>query len=155
MTSQSGYRVVVYLENINLILAFIINIISQPIEHLNITSAFNTEMHMVLFNTIDIYIYRYKAQLAISCLGGSVGRTREYCTHIFLSSALLVRILHATFIFVTTLKTFVLFLLNFLFLQNCFSILINLISLVTITFTRRIRNTVLQLSPVASSVFKI
>ena len=67
---------------------------------------------MVLFNTIDIY--RYNAQLAISCLGGSVGRTREYCTLIFLSSVLLVRILHATFIFVTTLKTFVLFLLNFL-----------------------------------------
>ena len=30
----------VYLENINLILAFIINIISQPIEVLNISSAF-------------------------------------------------------------------------------------------------------------------
>ena len=30
----------VYLENINLILAFIINIISQPIEHLDISSAF-------------------------------------------------------------------------------------------------------------------
>ena len=83
-----------------------------------------------------------------------MGRTREYCTLIFLSSALLVRILHETFIFVTTLKTFF-FLLSFLLLQNCFSILINLISLVTITFTRRIRNTVLQLSPVASSVFKI
>ena len=85
-----------------------------------------------------------------------MGRTREYCTLIFLSSALLVRILHATFIFVTTLKTFVgFFLLNFLLFQNCFSILIDLISLVTITFTRRIRNTVLQLSPIASSVFKI
>ena len=60
-------------------------------------------------------------------------RTREYCTLIFLSSALLVRVLHATFFFVATLKTFVLFLLNFLLLQNCFSILINLISLVTIT----------------------
>ena len=83
-----------------------------------------------------------------------MGRTREYCTLIFLSSSLLVRILHATFIFVTTLKTFVLFLLNFLLLQNCFSIL-NLFSLVTVTFTRRIRHTVLQLSPVASSVFKI
>ena len=70
-----------------------------------------------------------------------MGRTREYCTLIFLSSALLVQILHATFIFVTTLKTF--FLLNFLLLQNCFSILINLISLVTITFTCRIRNSVL------------
>ena len=84
-----------------------------------------------------------------------MGRTREYCTLIFLSSVLLVQILHATFIFVTTLKTFVLFLLNVLLLQNCFSILINLISLVIITFTRRIRNTVFQLSPVASSVFKI
>ena len=31
---------VLYLENINLILAFIINIISQPIELLNIASAF-------------------------------------------------------------------------------------------------------------------
>ena len=84
-----------------------------------------------------------------------MGRTREYCTLIFVSSALLVRILQATFIFVTNLKTFVLFSLNFLLLQNCFSILINLISLVTITFTRRIRNTVHQPSPVASSVFKI
>ena len=84
-----------------------------------------------------------------------MGRTREYCKLIFLSSALLVRILHATFIFATTLKTFVLLLLNFLLFQNCFSISINLISLVTITSTRRIRNTVLQLSPVASSVFKI
>ena len=32
--------IMIYLENINLILAFIINIISQPIEHLNISSAF-------------------------------------------------------------------------------------------------------------------
>ena len=84
-----------------------------------------------------------------------MSRTREYCTLIFLNSALLVRILHATFIFVTTLKTFVLFLSNFLLLQNCVSILINLFSLLTITFSRRIRNTILQLSPVISSVFKI
>ena len=83
-----------------------------------------------------------------------MGRKREYCTLIFLSSALLVRILHATFIFVTTLD-FCFILLNFLLLHYCFSILINLISLVTITFTRRIRNTVLQLSSVASLVFKI
>ena len=107
---------------------------------------------MVLFNTIDVYT---AIKLNIGhCLGGSVGRTRKYCTFIFSSSALLVRILHATFIFVTTLKTFVLFLLNFLLLQNCFSILTNLISLVTLTFTRRIHNTVLQLSPVASSVLR-
>ena len=85
------------------------------------------------------YIYRYKAQLAISCLGGSVDRTREYCTLTFWSSVLLVQILHATFIFVTTFKTFVLFFLNFLLLQNCFSILINLISLVTITWIHHYR----------------
>ena len=109
----------------------------------------NTEMHVVLFNTIDVY-----TAIMFYWLSGTWVaqwyRTREYCTLIFLSSALLVRILHATFIF----KDFF-FLFNILLLQNCFSILINLISLVTITFTRRIRNTVLQLSPVASSVFKI
>ena len=106
-------------------------------------------MHVVLFNTIDVYTAIKLNWLSV------VDRTREYCTLIFLSCVLLVRILNATFIFVTTLKTFVLFLLNFLLLQICFSILINLISLVTITFTRRISNTVLQLSPVVSSVFKI
>ena len=50
-------------------------------------------------------MYRYNAQLAISCLRGSVGRTREYCTLIFLSSALLVRIPYATYIIVTIEKT--------------------------------------------------
>ena len=104
---------------------------------------------MVLFNTIDIYT------AAISCLCGSVGRTHEYCTLTFLSSALLVRIPYATFIIVIIEKAFVFILLNFLLLQYRFSILINLISLVTTTFSRRIRNTVLQLSPVISSVFKI
>ena len=34
------FAALVYLENINRILPFIINIISQPIEHLNISSAF-------------------------------------------------------------------------------------------------------------------
>ena len=34
-------------------------------------------------------------------------RTREYCTLIFLSAALLVRILHETFIIVTIEKTFI------------------------------------------------
>ena len=52
-----------------------------------------------------IYIYRYNAQLAISCLRGSVGRTRAYGTLIFLSSALLVRIPCATLIIVTIEKT--------------------------------------------------
>ena len=64
------------LKNINLILAFIINIISQPIEHLNISSAFivytNTEMHVVLYKTIAVY-----TAIMIS-LSGSVGRTCEY-----------------------------------------------------------------------------
>ena len=108
---------------------------------------------MVLFNTIGIY--RFNAQLAISCLRGSVGRTREYCTLIFLSSALLVRIPYATFIIVTIEKTMFLFLLKFLLLQYRFSISINLITLVTPTFSCRIRNIVPQLSPVISSVFKI
>ena len=47
------------IEIINLILAFIINMISQPIEHLNISSALivytSTGMTMVLNNTIDVY----------------------------------------------------------------------------------------------------
>ena len=66
---------------------------------------------MVLFNTIDIY--RYNAQLVISCLRGSVGRTREYCTLIFLSSALLVRIPYATSIIVTIEKTIVFIYIKF------------------------------------------
>ena len=104
---------------------------------------------------IYVYIYRCNDQLAISCLRSSVGRTREYSTLIFLSSALLVRIRYATFIIVTIEKTNVFIIINFLPLQYRFSILINLISLVTPTFSRRIRNTLLQLSPVISSVFKI
>ena len=57
--SQGFSQKVVILENNNPILAFFINIISQPIQHLNISSAFIvytiTEMHMVLYNTIDVY----------------------------------------------------------------------------------------------------
>ena len=73
-----------------------------------------------------------------------MGRTREYCTLIFLSSALLVRILHATFSIVTFVKkkTFVFY----FYLIFSFCNLINLIFSMTITFSRRIRNTVLQLS---------
>ena len=67
----------IYLENINLILAFIINIISQSIEHLNISSAF-------IVNVRDTYVY---TAIMINCpigyLSGSVGRTREYITFIF------------------------------------------------------------------------
>ena len=61
---------------------------------------------MVLNNIID-NIYRYNAQLAISFLRCSVGRTREYCTLIVLSSALLVRTPYTTFIIVTIEKTIV------------------------------------------------
>ena len=74
-------------------------------------------MHALLFNTIDIYT------AAISCLRGSVGRTHKYCTLTFLSSALLVRILNATFIIVIIKKTIVFivirlspFAISFLFL---------------------------------------
>ena len=70
-------------------------------------------MHVVLFNTIDIYIYRFNAQLAISCRRGSVGRTREYFALIFLSSALLVRIPYAAFIIVTIEKTIVFIFIKF------------------------------------------
>ena len=77
-----------------------------------------------------------------------MGRTREYCTLIILSFALLVRIPYAPFIIVTIERLFFLFLLNFLLLHYRFSILMNFISLVTITFSRRIRNTVnYRLSP--------
>ena len=58
-------------------------------------------------------MYRYTAQLAIICLRGSVDRTRDYCTLIFLSSALLVRIPYATFIIVTIEKTIVFIFINF------------------------------------------
>ena len=111
---------------------------------------------MVLFNTIDIYTAIMFYWLSVACVAQWVEQV-NICTLIFLSSALLVRIPYATFIIVAIEKSivFFLFLLNFLLLQYRFSILINLISLVTTTSSRRIRNTVLQLSPVISSVFKI
>ena len=42
-----------------------------------------------------------------------MGRTREYCTLVFLSSASLVRIRYATFIIVTIEKTFVFIFIRF------------------------------------------
>ena len=100
---------VIYLENINLILAFIINIISQPIELLNISSAFivytNTEMHMILFNTIDIYTAIMLIWLSVAYVAQWVEHGN--IAHIFLSSALLVRIPYATFIIVTIEKAIV------------------------------------------------
>ena len=103
---------------------------------------------MVLFNTIDIYTAIMLNWLSVTCVAQWVEHVN--ISLMFLSSALLVRILHATFIIVTIEKTMVLFYLNFLLLQYLFSVLINLISLVTTTFSSRIRNTVLQLSPVIS-----
>ena len=90
-TFLDKFGILVYLENINLILAFIINIISQPIEHLNISSAFivcsNMEMHVIPYNTVNVY-----TAIMINCpigyLSGSVGRTCEYITFIFLGTAL-------------------------------------------------------------------
>ena len=70
-----------YLENINLILAFTINIISQQIEHLNISSGFivcsNTEMHMILYSTVNVYS-TIMINYPIGYLSGSVDRTCEY-----------------------------------------------------------------------------
>ena len=75
---------VVYLENINLILAFIVNIISQPVEHLNISSAYivcsNTEMHVLLYTTVNVYT---AISYPIGYLSGSVDRIREFITFIF------------------------------------------------------------------------
>ena len=87
--TQFGFHI--YLENINLILAFIINIISQPVEHQNISSASivcsNTEMHVILYTTVNVYtpiMFSYP----IGYLSGSADRTREFITFIFLSTAL-------------------------------------------------------------------
>ena len=84
-------HVLLFLENINLILTFIINIISQPIEHLNIYSAFivcsYTEMHVKLYSTVNLYT-AIMINCSIGYLSGSVGRTRESITFIFSSTAL-------------------------------------------------------------------
>ena len=67
---------------------------------------------MWYFLTQQIYIL-LEAQLAISYLRGSVDTTREYCTLIFFSSALLVRIPYATFIIVYIEKTTVFIFIKF------------------------------------------
>ena len=111
---------------INLSLDFIINIISQPIEHLKISSAFIiyaiTEMHVFFFIYTAIMI---NYQLAISCLGNSVGRKREKNKLLFFRSALIVLMPYAIFIIVTIEKT-VAFCINFstfdmFFLSNLIS----------------------------------
>ena len=62
-------------------LAFIINIILQPIEHLIISLVFivytKTEMHVVLYNTIAVYIAIMINFLAVTIVA-AVGRTPEY-----------------------------------------------------------------------------
>ena len=77
---------VLYLENINLILAFIINIISQLVEHLNISSASivcsNTEMHVILYTTVNVNT-AIMISYPIGYLSGSVDRTCDYITFIF------------------------------------------------------------------------
>ena len=100
---------------------------------------------MVLFNTIDIYTAIMLNWLSVACVA-------QWVEHIFLSSALLVRIPYSTFIILTSEKT-----INFIkFSPFAISFLyFNLITLVTTTFSRRICNTIPQLSPVISSVFKI
>ena len=140
----------ILLLNINLILAFIINIISQLIELLNISPASivrtNTKMHVVLYITIDTTIM--KICLSVACVAQWVELVK--LARYFLSAASLVRILYATFII---LKTSVFIFIKFSpFSQYRFSLLFSLISSVTKTFSRQIRNTVLQLSPVTSSV---
>ena len=91
LASGNFCYLLVYLENINLILAFIINIISQSVGHLNISSASivcsNTEMHVILYTTVNVYtaiIISY----SLGYLSGSVDRTREFITFLFLSTAL-------------------------------------------------------------------
>ena len=87
--------------NINMILAFIINIISQLIEHLNISPAFivrsKTKKHVVLYIAIDEYTTIMKIGLSFACVA-------QWVEHVniaqLLSSTSLVRIPYATFIIV-------------------------------------------------------
>ena len=76
-------------------------------------------------------------------------------THLYFKLCIISSNPYTTFIIVAIEKTIVFIFIIFSVLQYRFSILINLISLVTTTFSRRIRNTVLHLSPVISSVFEI
>ena len=129
----------IYLENINLILAFIINSISQPNEHLNISLAFivcsNTEMHMILYVTVNVYT-AIMISYPIRYLSGSGDRIRElsnfYFKHCVVSWNPIRNIYYCNYFFINF----------FSFLQYRLSILFNLICLVTTTFSRRIRNTV-------------
>ena len=112
--------------NINLILAFIINIISQLIEHLNISPTFilhtNMEMHVVLYIAIvvDTFTEIMNNYLSVVCVAQWV----EYknIAQLFLSSVSLVRIPYASFTIVTIVKTCV-----FIFIR--FSLFCNIVSL--------------------------
>ena len=95
-------------------------------------------MHMVLFNTIDIYTAINLNWLSAACVV-------QWVEHVNIA-LLYLRCLFESrtgHLFLQILKRLLfLFLLNFLVLQYRFFILINLISLVTTTFSRWIRNTV-------------
>ena len=90
-------------------MALIINIISQLIEHLNISPAFiactNTEVHVVIYITIDILIAIMNTFLSVACVAQWVEHLN--IAHLSFSSASLVRIPYETFIIVTIVKTFV------------------------------------------------
>ena len=86
-----------------------------------------------------------------------MNRTCEYSTVYLLSSAVLVPIPYLAFITVIIEKTLDIYYFSFFFLLFCdiFSPLYLMISSVTTTVSCLIRNTVLQVWPVTSSVFKI
>ena len=67
---------------INLILAFTIKIISHVIEYLNMSTAsivrIYTEMHVVLYVTIDVYTAIMKNCLSISCVAQWVEHVNIY-----------------------------------------------------------------------------
>ena len=68
-------------------------------------------MHVVLFNTIDICTAIMLNWLSIACVAQWVEHVN--IEHLFLSSALLVRIPYATFIIVTIEKTIVFIFIKF------------------------------------------
>ena len=80
------FQLNIFLEDINLILAITINIISQPIEYLNISSVYivcsNSEMQVIPYSTVNVY-----TAILIKCL--SVTWVAQWVTtFIFLSSEL-------------------------------------------------------------------
>ena len=111
-------------------------------------------MHVVLFYTIDMYTTIMLNWLSVASMAQLVEHLN--IAHLYseaLRCSFESRMRHLLLYLLKRLL--LLFLLNFLLLQYRFSILINSIFLLTTTFSRPIRNTVLQLSPVISSIFNI